>query len=668
MVWKQVNGIIGDSIIDEVVEFVQCQAILGLDIETDDLAVTCNITSIQVGTSDIAYFVDTRDSHNLSIMLQVLSMSKDTLFVIHNSQFDCVRLLMKNGCRLHKIWDTFVTDIKLHNGILFELVDGKFTRRSSSLKAVINRMFGVMLNKEEATSFKGREPYRLSQIKYGLADVIYLPRIMAKQEDHAKLVGNFKGVNLENAAALVITEMVANGIYLNFDKWTVRYNAVNVQYRERIKAMDKALIDYSETDNRVSFAISNQLDLFNSSKSVILNYNSTADMIKLFEAMGLDLSYVDKKTREVKKTVNAEELGKYSDNPVVAAYIAMKELYKDVTTYGLNWSEYVNPVTGRIHTKITQLKSTGRTSSTKPNIQNLPSDVTTRSCFTNQKEGWSMLSADYHAQEIVVSADFSRDPVSIEIIEKGLDSHSITATAISPIFFGEEIEVTDANKKTLRTRTGSLLRDIAKQLNFSISYLVGPATVSKSLKVSFQDAGAMINAVVKKFKIRHKFFDFKFEEAVRNGYITLNSTTNSRTYLPNYSKVMSDIKKYGGIYVPRYKKVVYSLPITEEVRTRIAGAMGVWKRNAANTPIQGSSAEITKLAMVYIHRELLKRNLIDYIKIVNMIHDELLYEVKDDYIDIAKELVGRNMIKAGAGFLGVLKLKVSIDVGKYWIH
>jgi len=663
MVWSSKDGKISECNIKEVVKFVQNNKTIGLDIETDGLEVTCNITAIQVGTDKASYFVDTRDSYLLSVMLQVLSEAIDVLFILVNGKFDCTRLL-RNGCRIRKVWDVMVIDIKLHNGIEYEIVNGKYQRRLSSARALIYRHFKVDISKAERLSFKGKQPYRISQVEYGLTDVKYLIPLYNIQYEHSIKVGNSIGVSIENSAVPVFSEMINNGLYLNTVKWVERYEKLNKEFLIRKLKLDDEL----RRDSRLAFTISNQIDLFNPERRVLVNYNSQDDCIAIFEALGLDLTIVDKKTQTVKKSVEIEVLTKYKGNPVIDAYISMKEFYKDITTYGLNWLEYVNPKTGRIHTDFKQLVSTGRTSSKNPNIQNIPSDVDTRSCFTNQKEGWKILSADYSAQEIVVSADFSGDPEAIKIIENNLDSHCETATAISHIFFGSTVVVTPENKGQIKTADGTLLRYIGKQLNLSISYLVGAKTVSEKLGVAFDVAASMIKAVVKKFKVRHEFFDSKFNEAYTRGYIVLNNLTNSRTYLSNYQNTMDTIKRHGGIYVPRYKKVQYANGINNITERKISGQLGVWRRNAANTPIQGSSAEITKLAMVYIHKELLDKNIIKYIRLVDMIHDELLYEVKEEYVEIATEIIQRNMEKAGSKFLSRLKLKASVDVGYYWVH
>ncbi|OIO34334.1 MAG: DNA polymerase I [Candidatus Omnitrophica bacterium CG1_02_40_15] len=347
------------------------------------------------------------------------------------------------------------------------------------------------------------------------------------------------------------------------------------------------------------------------------NINSPKQLSRiLFEKLGLPIV---KKTKTGAST-DVEVLEKLSSlHSLPKELLRYRELSKLKSTYVDALPELINKKTGRLHTSFNQaVTATGRLSSSNPNLQNIPIKTEEgrkiRKAFIGEK-GNFIMSADYSQIELRMLAHLSKDPELIAAFEKDRDVHSHTA---SLIFGVDEKEVTPE------------MRSNAKTVNFGIIYGISAFGLSKSLGIDPGSAQQFIDSYFERYPAVRVYMEDKIEEARSAGYVT--TLFNRRRYIPEI--------KTGGM------------------RERQQA-----ERIAINTPVQGSAADLIKIAMINIYRVMKKENLKSLMTL--QVHDELVFEVPRDELDKMKELVKEEM--EGAVKL-LVPIKVSVQYGKNWLE
>lgn len=307
---------------------------------------------------------------------------------------------------------------------------------------------------------------------------------------------------------------------------------------------------------------------------------------------------------------------------IVKEIMEYRLLTKIKSTYSDSISELINKKTGKIHTSFNQgLTTTGRLSSNTPNLQNIPIKTELgreiRRAFIPSNENNVILSADYSQIELRLLAHYTEDPVFMESFKNNLDIHSKT---IMDIYGIENIE--DVTPE---------LRRVGKTVNFGIVYGQTAFGLSESLKISMSEASMIIKKFNAKYISITKYVDDMTYFATSHGYV--KTLFNRRRYLPDIYSTNRSMKEFA-------------------------------KRNAINTPLQGSASDIIKLAMLEVDKELTKRNL--NTKMLLQVHDELVFEVPKEELDSVKELVKTKM----EGVFPEMKvhLNVSINIGNSWVE
>ncbi|OGW71440.1 MAG: DNA polymerase I [Omnitrophica bacterium GWA2_41_15] len=347
------------------------------------------------------------------------------------------------------------------------------------------------------------------------------------------------------------------------------------------------------------------------------NINSPKQLSRiLFEKLGLPIV---KKTKTGAST-DVEVLEKLSPlHPLPKELLRYRELSKLKSTYVDALPELINKKTGRLHTSFNQaVTATGRLSSSNPNLQNIPIKTEEgrkiRKAFIGEK-GNFIMSADYSQIELRILAHLSKDPELIAAFEKDRDVHNHTA---SLIFGVDEKEVTPE------------MRANAKTVNFGIIYGISAFGLSKSLGIDPGSAQQFIDSYFERYPAVRVYMEDKIEEARSVGYVT--TLFNRRRYIPEI--------KTGGMREQQQAE-----------------------RVAINTPVQGSAADLIKIAMINIHRVMKKKNLKSLMTL--QVHDELVFEVPMDELDKMKKLVKEEM--EGAVKL-LVPIKVSVKYGKNWLE
>lgn len=345
------------------------------------------------------------------------------------------------------------------------------------------------------------------------------------------------------------------------------------------------------------------------------NINSPKQLGKvLFEDLGLPAG---KKTKTGYST-DAKVLENLIDaHPIVEKILSYRTYTKLLSTYVDGLLAIINKDTGRIHSSFNQtITATGRISSTEPNLQNIPvRDAigrNLRKAFI-AKDGDILVDADYSQIELRVLADISNETVLIDGFNEGIDIHTRTA---SEVF---EVPIDEVTKE---------LRSAAKAVNFGIVYGISDFGLSNNLGIGRKKAGEYIKNYLDRFKNIEKYMDYIVKQAEKDGYVT--TFLNRRRYIPQIN-MKNFIQKNLG------------------------------KRLAMNTPVQGSAADIIKIAMVKVSKRLKKEKLKS--KLILQIHDELIVEATMDEKEIVEKLLKEEMEHA---YKLKSSLKADVQSGKSW--
>ncbi|HEX3865401.1 MAG TPA: DNA polymerase I, partial [Gemmatimonadaceae bacterium] len=347
------------------------------------------------------------------------------------------------------------------------------------------------------------------------------------------------------------------------------------------------------------------------------NINSNPQLREiLFEKLNLP---VLKKTQSGPST-DATVLQQLADEGHALPVLLMeyREIAKLESTYIDALPLYVNPASGRVHTSFTQtVAATGRLSSSDPNLQNIPirtelgRDI--RRGFV-PRAGWTLLAADYSQIELRLLAHLSSDPAFVHAFQSGEDIHRQTAALIFDVPL-------DQVTKEMRGR--------AKTINFATIYGQGPRALSQQLKIAHAEAKEFIERYFDRFHRVREYLDSMVAFAREHGYV--QTIFNRRRYIPELRDRNFNIRAFG-------------------------------ERTAANSPIQGSAADLIKVAMIRIHAALADRGL--HGRMLLQVHDELVFEVPAGELADVSDLVKDSMEHAAE--LSV-PLVVDIGTGKNWL-
>jgi DNA polymerase-1 len=310
-----------------------------------------------------------------------------------------------------------------------------------------------------------------------------------------------------------------------------------------------------------------------------------------------------------------EELRK--DYPIVGNILQYRQLTKIKSTYIDSLPALVNPRTGRIHTSFNQTRTaTGRLSSSEPNLQNIPVrgelGGQVRQAFI-APHGSYLLGADYSQIDLRALAHLSQDPGLLSAFQHDADIHAATA---AQLFGVAAAQVTPD------------MRRLAKTVNFGVIYGMSDYGLEQATELSREEAGKFITAYFEKYPGVRKYLDATKEQARQKGYV--QTLLGRRRFIPDINSSNRQVREAA-------------------------------ERMAINMPVQGTSADIIKVAMINLHRDMEKRRLKS--KMLLQVHDELLFEVPDEEMEVMRQLVPEVMAAAVA--LSV-PLKADTKEGKNW--
>jgi DNA polymerase-1 len=339
----------------------------------------------------------------------------------------------------------------------------------------------------------------------------------------------------------------------------------------------------------------------------------------LFEKLMLDPKAKKTKTGQY-QTGEDVLLSLAAKSDIVRDILDYRQLQKLKSTYVDALPTMVNPKTGRVHTSYNQaVAATGRLSSTNPNLQNIPIKTErgreVRKAFIPRDSGHTIVSADYSQIELRIIAEISKDANMMEAFVKNLDIHTATAANV----YGISLEEVSSEQ-----------RRNAKAVNFGIIYGQSAFGLSQSLGIPRKEAAEIIDNYFTQFPGIKNYMSDTMNFARENGYVC--TLMGRRRYLRDINSANQTVR-------------------------------GFAERNAINAPIQGSAADMIKIAMINIHREFKARNL--DARMTMQVHDELVFDVPHQEVEIVKPIIMENMKNA---IKTTVPIMVEIGTGLNWLE
>jgi DNA polymerase-1 len=338
----------------------------------------------------------------------------------------------------------------------------------------------------------------------------------------------------------------------------------------------------------------------------------------LFEV--LKISSKAKKTKTGQYATSEDVLQKHEkDHPIIPMILEYRQLRKLKSTYVDPLPTMTDRIDGRIHTNYMQtVTATGRLSSNNPNLQNIPirtdKGKEIRKAFIPRNEEFTLMAADYSQIELRIIAALSGDKNMIEAFKSGHDIHKATAAKV----FNVSLEEVTRDQ-----------RSAAKAVNFGIIYGQSAFGLSQNLNISRTEAKSIIDAYFEQYSTIKTYMDGAVTQARDKGYV--ETIMQRRRYLPDINSANAVVR-------------------------------GFAERNAVNAPIQGSAADIVKMAMVEVYRAMKKQPLKS--KMILQVHDELVFDVHKSEMDLMKKLVEEAMEHA---VKLVVPMEVELQFGENWL-
>ncbi len=336
----------------------------------------------------------------------------------------------------------------------------------------------------------------------------------------------------------------------------------------------------------------------------------------------LKIPYRWKKTASGQYSTDEEKLTEYAKEfPIAASILQHRGLSKLKSTYVDALPQLVNSKTKRIHSSFNQaLTATGRLSSNNPNLQNIPIRTAegrkVREAFIPRDENHLILAADYSQIELRIVAEISQDKAMLEAFQAGYDIHRATASLVYEVPY----DAVTADQ-----------RRAAKTINFAILYGAGAHNISKQLEIKRTEASELIEQYFRKYNGLKQYMDNSVQMARQQGYVT--TLLGRRRYLRDINSKNANVRAHA-------------------------------ERNAMNTPIQGTAADMIKLAMINIHQAFQRRGIQS--KMILQVHDELVFDVLKSELEEVKSIVTQEMQQA----LPDLKVPIIVEtgIGKDWLE
>ena len=605
-----------------------------------------------------------------------------------------------------KVYDTMIVEQFLYLGYPPEYKD-PINGISYSLQAIAQRRLNIYIDK----SIRGEIQWRgidKEVIEYAANDVVYLYDIMSSQIKDCKTKNCIIGAKLECDFTPVVAYMEWCGIHLDASKWKEKMKNDMKNLNSAIDSLNKFVIDNPDLEEFTY--IDNQGDLFSGfdlTPKCTINWASTQQVVPLLKKLGFNTTVQDKKTGEDKdsamekvlkkqKGINDEFLrlylgkGEEGDEDYFAGYNGSAKV---VTSFGQGHLNAINPNTGRIHTiyraigcdtgrmscgskdnnnDLAKLKGLPINPSLKqkkegkgcgyPNIQQLPSDEITRSCFTSE-EGYLFCSCDFSAIESRLGADIYQEKSMIdEFLYGGGDLHSLCAYMV----YTKEIP-RDTPIKNIKKLYPHLRKDV-KAIEFSQQFGGTAYAIQNAMGCTLEKAQEFADSYAKGFPGIAKFKEKASKTVREKGYIELCNITGHKTYWSEFNNWKDEQLSYTQEFWEEYKNI--HKPNKDKVYLSVKKhfqQVSKYERKALNSPTQGTGAIILKDSQINLFNWVVDNGYFGKCKLVCLCHDECNWEFPKELSDFPT-LVKTYMEKSAAKYCKSLPIPAEVNVGNKWLH
>ncbi len=466
----------------------------------------------------------------------------------------------------------------------------------NSLEIISENYLGIILTEKSSILGKGKTKLLFSELK-------------------ANLITNYaceRSLSIFNLFKILEKEMIESRVIDLFEKMELPLSEVLARMELEGIALDVKMLD------NLSVELTKKLKIIT---STIHNLSGTKFNIASPKQMGellfekMKLNKKPKKTKSGQYATSEEELLKLKGkHPIIEEILTFRGIKKLLSTYVDALPNLVNTKTHRIHTTFNQsVASTGRLSSVNPNIQNIPIrteiGMKVREAFVPRNNTFTLMSADYSQIELRIMASLSKDDGMLTAFNNGIDIHSATAAKV----YNVPVKQVDR-----------IMRSNAKSVNFGIIYGISAFGLSQNIGVSRKEASEIINNYFEQFPKVREYMQWSIDQARDKEYV--ETIMGRRRYLKNINAKNGMIR-----------------------------AMA--ERNAINAPIQGSAADIIKIAMIEVDKEIIKRNMRS--RMLLQVHDELIFDMHKSEAKVLKSLVKEKMEQAVS-----LQVPLIVDIGE----
>lgn len=558
--------------VKESLELLNPLTIVGLDTETQGFSPFLKkLLLLQLGNRDFQVVIDCT---TVDIALYKEYLESDRLFLGWNLKFD-VKFLFYHNIVPKNLYDGFLAEKMRWLGYPSGI-------HSLSLKSAGENYLDIKLDKSVRGEIIWRKELTDEIIIYSANDVKYLEDIMNKQLEILLPRGQKLALEVENRAILPTAYFEFCGVNLDVERWKAKMAKDQEALDKAKERLDNFVVDMYKKDKGLSkFIKIVEPDLFGFVKAgpaCDVNWNSSKQVIPFLESLGFKLETRDKATGCIKKSVDATIIeGQKNVHPIAEVYLEFKAAQKVTSTYGQNFLDLINPVTGRLHTNFNQIGTdTHRYSSgggedkevipgkkvPLVNLQNLPADAETRACFCAEK-GNKWISADYSGEESVILANIAKDTAMIDLFTNGCgDLHSLVAKMVYP----EELrDIPVEDVKRLRPD----LRKKAKAPEFTFAYGGDANTLMSRDHIPEEEARQIEANYRKGFKGVAAYQAYQRKIVMQLGYINTCPEVGYRAYIYDYDKLKATQDKFGKDFWDTYRRLKFTdptNPIVEEVR------------------------------------------------------------------------------------------------------
>lgn len=645
--------------VEESFNILEPLQIVGLDTETTGTEIWQGmLLTLQLGNRENQVVIDclTVDVKKYKDYLE-----SDRLFIIHNAKFD-LRWLYKEHIVVRNVYDTYLAEKILFLGFPPGIV-------SLSLQACCDRYLGIYLDK----TVRGQIHAGMTEevIVYAANDVVHLEDIMNLQLNTINARGQKVALDIENEFVRVLAYIEFCGIKLDPIKWKAKMDKDAERLRVAEQKLNEWVVDYvmkkGDTSNIARNYDTNRrgkkakladnvyvvipspslFSEYDTGPQCIINWNSSKQVIRLFEELGFDLLVKDKKTGKMKKSVESKFIELQANkSTIVPLYLEYSAAFKVVTSFGQNFLDAINPVTHRIHPTFNQMMDTGRLScgsggkgkggKTKDddvaeeedgskdtsiqsndksvNVQQLPATEETRAAFVPE-EGHMLIDCDYGDQEGHVFTELSNDREWIAFYNdpNQRDGHSFVAKMCFP----KDLDgVEEKDVKKVRKD----LRSLAKKARFCFNYNGQAPTMATNCNIPIDFATEIYNNYFKRFNGIASYFKVQKRDMWDRGYILISKITGLRAY-------------------------IYDYPILKGIERRKNGMEDFWDIYKASRDSGRVVSEIPPTIMQEIAKRFAQGKPIEEIAVTYSYKVKKAGKVEERFIDINRETVYVSVMK-----------------------